>query len=435
MQEHTADVSTASKVVWEGLDGWVRGQVQGLIQRLLEEELTELLGRARSERRSSGSTPMPETATVTEPRGEQPVYRNGYGKPRQLTTPCGTITVRRPRVRGLGERFESRILPLFRRRTRQVDQLLPELYLHGLAEGDFDLALRALLGEKAPVSANSVARLKAGWQDEYQAWRQRPLADLEVVYLWVDGIYVKAGLEKEKAALLVVIGALRDGRKVVLAVECGQRESIESWSSLLRDLKRRGMNCPQLVIGDGHLGIWGALANVYPEAREQRCWNHRMVNVLDRISKKLQPAAKGFLRGMMYADTREMAESRKRQFQQWCQRQGCAAAGELLEQDWERLVTYYAFPLEHWKHLRTTNPVESPFAAVRLRTTAAKRYKKVENATAVLWKTLLIAEQSFRRLNAPHRLVEVVAGVTYEDGQRVKLRDTNEQEVYEKVAA
>jgi transposase-like protein len=200
----------------------------------------------------------------------KPVYRNGHGKERRLTLGCGTITVCRPRVRGLEERFESRVLPLFARRTKEVNNLIPQLYLHGLAQGDFDLALRGLLGEEAPISASTVARLKEQWQAEWEQWKKRSLEGLEVVYLWVDGIYVKAGLEKAKAALLVAIGALSDGTKVVLAVEPGYRESVESWSGLLRDLKGRGMNCPGLVIGDGHLGIWGALSNVYPDAMESR---------------------------------------------------------------------------------------------------------------------------------------------------------------------
>lgn len=418
MQEHTLDgnsPSNVSAVVWENLEAFARTEIQRFVQRLLEEEVTALVGRERGERRSQEPPEIPAAAP--------PVYRNGYGKERHLTTSSGTITVRRPRVRGLEGRFESRILPLFRRRTQQVDRLLPELYLHGLAAGDFDRALRGLLGEEAPVSAASVARLKAGWQAEYDAWKQRSLADLEVVYVWVDGIYVKAGLEREKAALLVVLGALRDGRKVVLAVEAGQRESTESWSGVLRSLQQRGLNCPRLVIGDGHLGIWGALANVFPAAQEQRCWNHRLVNVLDRVPKKQQPEAKELLRGIMYADTAAGAAGRRAAFQAWCRKKGCPAAGELLDADWERLVTYYRFPLEHWKHLRTTNPVESPFAAVRLRTSAAKRYKKVENATAVLWKTLLLAEEHFRKLNAPELLPEVAAGVTYHDGTRMKTRE------------
>jgi putative transposase len=335
-----------------------------------------------------------------------------------LATPGGTVTLRRPRVRGLQERFESRILPLFQRRTETIGKLLPELYLHGLSTGDFDLALRGLLGEGAPLSPSSILRLKAGWQQEYEAWKGRSLAETPVVYLWVDGIYVKAGLEKEKAALLVAIGALADGRKVVLAVEAGQRESTESWAGVLRKLKAQGLCCPRLVIGDGNLGIWGALANIFPEAGEQRCWNHRIVNVLDKISKKQQPTAKVWLRQLMYAETREQAGELKGKFQSWCRKTGCAEAGQLLDTDWDRLVAYYDFPLEHWKHLRTTNPVESPFAAVRLRTTAAKRYKKAENATAVIWKTLLIAEQRFRRVDAPEKMPLVAAGIGFQNGQR-----------------
>jgi len=220
----------ASSVIWDYLDDWVRMKVQEFIQAILEEEVTELLGRKKSERR--------------EAIDSLPVYRNGYGKPRKLTLGCGTITVYRPRVRGLEERFESRVLPLFARRTKGVNELIPQLYLHGLAEGDFDLALRGLLGEEAPISASTVARLKERWHAEWREWKRRSLGDLEVVYMWVDGIYVKAGLEKQKAALLIVIGGLSDGRKVVLAVEPGYRESTESWSEVLRDLKGRGMNCP-----------------------------------------------------------------------------------------------------------------------------------------------------------------------------------------------
>jgi putative transposase len=207
---------------------------------------------------------------------------------------AGTITLRRPRVRGLEARFESRGLPLFKRRTEEVGRLLPELYLHGLAHGDFDLALRGLLGEAAPLSAPSIARLKAGWQAEYDTWKRRRLDDLEPVYVWADGIYVKAGLEKDKAAMLVVIAALRDGRKVVLAVESGYRESTESWAALLRDRKGRGLRAPRLLIADGHLGIWGAVRTVFPTVREQRCWNHRVPGRARSKEVRRPPAGKTF---------------------------------------------------------------------------------------------------------------------------------------------
>jgi putative transposase len=410
MQHQNTAESSPSIPSWETLEEFARQGVQQLLQRILEEEVTQLLGRKPSERRKG----------VDAPRG----YRNGYGKARQLTLSNGTITVHRVRVRGLEERFVSRVLPLFQRRTREVNQLIPQLYLHGLAEGDFELALHGLLGNGAPLSPGSVARLKEAWQVEYEAWCQRPLGHLDVVYLWVDGIYVKAGLEKEKAALLTVIAALRDGRKIVLAVAPGYRESTETWSALLRDLKQRGLNCPKLVIGDGHLGIWGALSNVFPEAKEQRCWNHRIMNVLNKLPKSQRGQARVLLTRIPYAETQEQAEKLKRDFQAWCRKRGLDTAGELLDRDWARLMTFYSFPREHWQHLRTTNIVESPFAAVRLRTTAAKRYKKVANATAVIWKTLQIAERHFRNVTATDRLAEVADGATYLNGKRVKDGNT-----------
>jgi transposase-like protein len=333
---------------------------------------------------------------------------------------CGTITVRRPRVRGLEERFESRVLPLFVRRTRTVDALLPELYLHGLAQGDFDLALRGLLGETAPLSASTIARLKERWEAEFQEWSSRPLDELEVVYLWVDGVYVKAGLEKDKAAVLVVVAGLADGRKVVVALQAGHRESTESWSALLRDLRRRGLRCPRLVIGDGHLGIWAGLRNVFPAANEQRCWNHRMLNVLDKLPKKHQAQAKLILRAIPYAETREEAVRLKQKFQAWCRPRGLKEAADLIDQDWDRMTTFYDFPQEHWRHLRTSNVIESPFAALRLRTDAAKRFRRVESATAVIFKLLLVAEQSFRRLTAADLAKEVFLGVKFVNGLRAK---------------
>jgi transposase-like protein len=393
MEKQTTNESDPSRVVWDNLEWWARGKVQEYIQTLLEEEITELLGREKLERRQAVDSP--------------PIYRNGHGKARNLTMSCGTITISRPRVRGLEQRFESRVLPMFVRRSAEIDKLIPELYLHGLALGDFDLALRGLLGDRAPVSASTVARLKGSWQAEWDEWKKRPLGGLEVLFMWVDGIYVKAGLERQKAALLVIVGGLLDGSKVILAVEPGYRESTDSWSGVLRDLKVRGMNCPRLVVGDGNLGIWGALSNVYPGAAEQRCWNHKIVNVLDKLPKKVQPEAKKRLQEVAYAESRPKAEEKRDAFLAWCRKEGYQAAGDTLLRDWERMATFYQFPKEHWKHLRTTNVVESPFAALRLRTDAAKRYKKVENATAVVWKMLMLAERRFRRLDAPEKLMQV----------------------------
>lgn len=412
MEQKSTTPTSSSSQMWERLEAFVREQIQRFIQALLEEEVTALLGRPKSARCAAMDAP--------------PGLRNGYGRPRRLTLTAGTITVRRPRVRGLDERFVSRVLPLFKRRTREVGELLPQLYLHGLALGDFDLALRGLLGDAAPLSPASLTRLKAQWQLEYEAWKRRRLDDLEVVYVWADGLYVKAGLEDGKSALLVLIGALTDGRKVVLAVEGGQRESKESWGAVLRDLRARGLQPWRCTIADGHLGIWAALAEQQPTVAEQRCWNHRIINVLDAIPTKHQAQARTLLCAMPYAESQAACEELRAQFAKRYS-QLAPKAAERLAADWERLVTFYQFPRGHWRHLRTTNIVESPFAAVRLRTTAAKRFKKVDSATALIWKLLQGAEQTFRRLNAPELLPAVYAGAKYVDG--IKQVSVNHQEV------
>ncbi len=404
MREKITEGKFGSTEFFEELESHARGEIQLWMQRLLEEEVTSVLGRVKGGRKSSVDS--------------APGYRNGFGKVRRFSMSSGTIEVRRPRLRGLEERFESRILPLFRRRTKEVGELLPQLYLHGLSQGDFELALRGLLGDGAPLSGSSIERLRGKWQAEHEAWRKRSLTGVEPVYLWADGVYVKAGLEKEKAALLVVIAGLRDGRKVLLAVEPGYRESQESWSSLLRSLKARGLRMPKLVVADGHLGIWSALGEIFPEVEQQRCWNHKIVNVLDRLPKKRQAEARVLLCAIPYCETLEEAEKKRDAF---IGQFGKAYpdAARILGADWERMVTFYGFPKEHWKHLRTTNIVESPFAAVRLRTTAAKRFKKVANATALIWRVLLVAERSFRRLDHPQLLAEVAEGAKYQDGVRV----------------
>src|SRR5499426_558273 len=300
MTQKTTTPEPQTSSTWEHLEDFVRGHVQHFIQALLEEEVTELLRRAKSARREA----------VDAAAG----YRNGHGKPRRLTLTSGTIIVRRPRVRDLNERFVSRILPLFKRQTKEVGELLPQLYLHGLALGDFELALRGLLGEGAPLSPASLLRLKTQWQGEYETWKQRRLDDLEVVYLWADGLYVKAGLEDTRAALLVMIGVLTNGRKVVLAVESGQRESKESWGMILRDLRKRGLKHWRCTIADGHLGLWAALGEQYPTLAEQRCWNHKITNALDAMPKRYQAEARTLLCAMPYAKTQAACEALRAQF-------------------------------------------------------------------------------------------------------------------------
>lgn len=394
--------TATSSPTWRTLEAFIREQVQTCLQRVLEEEVDELLGRGRHERRS------PDAAG----------YRNGYGKPRRVALMNGTITVRRPRVRGLDARFESRILPLFQRQTPTVATLLPELYLHGLSSGDFTLALRGLLGDGAPLSASSVQRLTEDWQRDYAQWRRQDLSTLEPVYVWADGIYVKAGLESNKAALLVLIAALADGTKVVLAVESGHRESTESWAEILRDLTRRGLRAPACVIGDGALGLWNAVSQVWPHVAEQRCWNHKLRNVVDAVPLKHQPEVQAAVQQIAAAESVADAECARQVFHRQY-RQRFPKACERLDRDWARMLTYYQFPKEHWRHLRTTNVVESPFAAVRLRTTAAKRFKKVERATAIIWRLLQVAEKRFRKLNAPEQCRDVYRGVRYADGLAV----------------
>lgn len=407
MNQENLKLVTPSTVVWENLEEFARTNVQQFIQNMLEQEVTELLGRQRHERKRD-----------VDP---QPGHRNGRGRPRKLTTGLGTLELERSRVRGLEERFKSRVLPMFKTHTKRIEGLIPELYLHGLSLGDFDLALRGLLGDEAPLSPPSIARLKEKWIEEKKVWDGRSLESHEVVYLWVDGVYVKAGLEKDKACLLVAIAGLSDGRKIIVGLKPGFRESNASWGDFLRDLNVRGMNCPRLIIGDGNLGIWDSAKNVYPQSQEQRCWNHKIVNVLDKLPMKKQAAASELLKKIPYAETKADAVGLKNEFQNWCRNQGYSDAANNIEHDWERMVSFYSFPSEHWRHLRTTNIVESPFAYLRLRTNAAKRYKKIDNATAVIWKMLLISEVKFKNLNAPHLMREVFAGAKYNDGVQVAV--------------
>jgi transposase-like protein len=407
-EKNSNEAVESSAVCYNTLEQWARGKIQAQLQQLLEEEVTTFLGRARHERRGTVSPIDPPTGS-----------RNGYGNPRAFSMLSGTVTVRRPRVRDLTERFESKVLPLFKRRTQEVGTLLPELYLHGLSTGDFDLALRGLLGEGAPLSASSIQRLKARFELEYNAWARRDLSDLAVVYWWADGLYVKAGIEDRKSALLTIVGALTTGEKIVLACESGERESKESWLKLLRDLKHRGLTFPRLTVADGHLGIWSAFGEIHPTGEEQRCWNHKITNVLDDLPKRVQQKAAELLKAMPYAETKAECERRRDEFVRTYRRTEGKAVDTLLR-DWDRMVTFYSFPQEHWRHLRTTNIVESPFASVRLRTDASRRYKRVEGAKALIWKMLRVAEQSWRKLNAPELLPLVASGMTFKDGISLK---------------
>jgi len=401
MGEGITETAKPSSTTYEALEAIIRSKVQEYIQAILEEEIEVFLGRKKSERLKSVE------GTVG--------YRNGYGKPKRFTVMNGTIRIRRPRIRGTEEKFESKIIPFFKRRSKEVGQLLPELYLHGLSKGDFEMALRGLLGDGAPLSASSIGRLKAKWQIEYEEWKHQDMSSLEVVYQWADGIYVKAGLEQDKAALLVIIGGLTDGRKVLLACESGYRESKASWSEILRNLKMRGLSLGRLTIADGHLGIWSALGELHAQGKEQRCWNHKIRNVLDGFPKRIRAEAAEQLKKIPYATTLAECERLRDRFVDRYRKDYSKAAEKLLA-DWDRMITFYSFPKEHWPHLRTTNVVESPFSSVRLRTDAAKRFKKVQNATAMIWKLLQIAEKNFRALKGYWLLSDVYHGKTFVDG-------------------
>jgi transposase-like protein len=406
MREKHREENESKEILYEQLEEFARGKIRKHLQDLLEQEVAEWLGRERSERKHNVS--------------EQPGYRNGYGKTRRFTMSVGTIEIRRPRVRDLGERFKSRVLPMFKRHSKEVSDLIPELYLHGLASGDFELALRELLGEGAPLSASSLQRLKEKWEGEYEQWKGAMIEEKDWAYLWADGIYVKAGIGKDKAALLVVIGVKEDGSKRFLALEAGYRESKESWAGVLRELKRRGVKNARLFVGDGNLGLWAAITEVYPQAQEQLCWNHKMLNVIDAVSKKEQTVVKRHLNAMMYAGRRQEAFEERKKFEQAFRHN--AKAVKTVVENWDRLTTYYDFPVEHWKHLRTSNVVESPFSRVRLRTAASRRFKSQTNATCLIWKTMMVAEMSFRKLNAPELVDKVARGTKYNNGEQVKER-------------
>lgn len=395
---------------FETLDEYVRCQVQSLVQKLLEEEVTEYLGRKRYERSDDAEGP--------------PAYRNGLGKPRQLTLGSGTIELRRPRLRNLNERFESEVLPLFTRRSKTVNSTLPELYLHGLALRDFDLALRGLLGEDAPISASSIARLKVEWNQEFEAWRKEPL-DCQPIYMWADGVYVKAGLGKDKAAVLVVIGAFEDGTKRVLAAEPGFRESTHSWKEVFQNLVDRGVKPPHVMVADGGAGLWAALAEMGWPCKEQRCWKHKISNVADALPHAEQKPALKILRSIPRSETREEAEARRDAFVQSYEK-SYPKASQRLTSDWERMVAFYDFPKDHWRHLRTSNVVESPFQAVRLRVSAAKRFKQTENASAIIWKLLMVAESTFKTLVKIHALEDLARGQKYINGMPVNQAPTTE---------
>lgn len=374
-------------------------------------------------------------------RGYALVVRNGPARPRRLTVGAGTITLRAPRVNdrrrvdGVRQRFTSQILPPYLRRSPQVSAVLPLLYLHGLSTGDFREALPVLLGEDAAgLSPTAITRLTATWRTEYDQWRRRSLADRDFIYIWVDGVHFTIRLEDDRLAALVVVGARPDGTKEVIAIEDGYRESTESWLTVLRDLKTRGMRAPALAIGDGALGFWAAVREVWPEAREQRCWVHRIANVVDKLPTRLQPQAKRALHEMMYAERRASCEAAMQRFAQDYEAKYPKAVKALFA-DVPRLLTHFDFPAAHWKHIRSTNPIESTFATVKLRTRVTKGAGSRTAGLTMAFKLLEAAQKTWRRLDAHDLLPLVRAGVVFKDGQSVERTGARSEKNSGRVAA
>jgi putative transposase len=358
--------------------------------------------------------------------GRALVVHNGRSKERKLTLGAGTVELKAPRVndrrhdeQGQRQRFSSRILPPYMRRSPKVAEVLPILYLRGLSTGDFRPALEGLLGEDAAgLSPTNISRLTACWEKEYTAFRQRDLAGREYVYVWVDGVHFNIRLEDDRLCTLVMIGARANGAKELLAVEDGYRESAESWKTLLRDLKRRGMAAPVVAVGDGALGFWTAAREVWPATREQACWVHKLVNVLDKLPPRLQPRAKRALHEMMYAECRTACETARARFAAEYQPKYAKAVASLTA-NWERLVTFFGFPAEHWKHLRTTNVIESPFATVRLRERATRGAGSRTKGLLMAFKLLDMVQLRWRHLDGAQLLPLVRAGIKFADGFQV----------------
>lgn len=405
--------STARSARSSGVTGLVGGKLeviaregaQRMLAEALELEVDEFLQRARYVRGQAF-------------RG----YRNGHAPERTVGIGMGQVQVRMPRVSDVpagvaANGFESRIVGRYQRASEQTQRLLAQLYLEGLSTGDFEPVFRALLGETAPLSASSIIRLKGEWQGEFESWRARRLDDHRYLYLWVDGVYLNAGQEEEKTALLCVLGLNEQGEKELLAMVPGYRESMESWAGVLRDLRDRGLKRPMVVIGDGALGIWAALREVWPQTRSQRCWNHRALNVLDKLPKRLWGQVRQDLRQATTAATRSACQERLEQIAASLRQAGQEVAAETVLRDLEDFLTFYDFPQEHWLHLRTTNPIESIFAGVRLRTNVTKRLPNVHNALYLVFKVVGRLSQHWRKVTGSNLCGLVLAGVRFVDGQ------------------
>ena len=368
---------------------------------------------------------LAERTHLRDEQGRRQVVRNGFLPEREITTGVGPVQVKQPRVRDRrpaeeAEPFSSKILPPYLRKTKSIEELIPWLYLKGVSTGDFSEALKALVGPNAPgLSATTVTRLKAIWEGEYQEWSKRSLEGKQYVYVWADGIHFNIRLEEDRQCILVLMGATADGKKELIAAVDGYRESEQSWLGLLLDVKARGLAIdPKLAIGDGALGFWKALRQVWPNTREQRCWVHKTANVLDSLPKRLREEAKENLHDIWMADTKQHAHEALDLFVKTYEAKYPKAVEHLVK-DQEALLSFYDFPAEHWMHLRTTNPIESTFATVRLRTKRTKGSGSRMACLTMVYKLMQSASKKWRLLNGSELIPEVLQGVPFIDGIKV----------------
>ena len=356
--------------------------------------------------------------------GHRLVVRNGYHQPREVLTAAGAVAVKAPRVNdrrvdpdtGDRQRFSSAILPAWARKSPQMSEVLPLLYLHGLSTSDFGPALEQFLGSGAGLSATTITRLTSQWQEEARTFAARDLSATDYVYLWVDGIHLKVRLDQEKLCLLVMLGVRADGRKELVAITDGYRESTESWADLLRDCKRRGMTAPVLAVGDGALGFWKAVREVFPATKEQRCWFHKQANVLAALPKSAHPAALAAIKDIYNAEDIDKAQIAVKAFEVDFGAKYPKAVSKITD-DLDTLLEFYKYPAEHWIHLRTTNPIESTFATVRLRTKVTKGPGSRAAGLAMAYKLIDAAQARWRSVNAPHLVALVRAGAVFHKGK------------------
>jgi len=394
------DAREAGGVAEDQLEALARLGAREMLMTALDEEVEAYLGRGRYQR--SGDAARSGDGDAAETAQPYRGYRNGTS-PRRLTLGSGTVQLKVPRVRDVPpeqDPYESKIIRKYQRRSDTIDDTFMKLFIEGLATRDFEPSLRMLLGEQAPLSPSTISRMTQKFKAEYAAFDQQDLSDREYVYIWSDGIYLKAGLGKEKACLMVLIGADTEGKKHLIALREGHRESADSWGALLKDCRRRGLNEPACWIADGALGLWAAVNEHSPGSAQQRCTNHKTMNVVDKLPQSERPEALKRLRGIWQSDSEDAARALATKLVADYRTAGYDRAATCLEDDLDRCLTFYALPEAHWSHLRTSNVVESPFAGVRLRTNAAKRFKKTKSGVCMVHQVLLRLSQNWHRLNS-----------------------------------